>query len=136
MIGGEHVPGIEHHVSWQVNDAEFAAVLDLPAPRRYEYFVKRAASNGRLWGLRGEGGWVIAEDDEGGQYFPLWPHQRFAEALATGQWSDVAPMAIDIDEWVEEWHADLVGDGIRVAVFQTPDDRGVGVSPERLNSAI
>ena len=51
-------------MSWQVNDAEFTAVLDLPAPRRYEYFVKRAASYGRLWGLRGGGGWVIAEDDD------------------------------------------------------------------------
>ena len=124
--------GSHADMSWEVNEAEFTSVVDLAGPRRYEYFVKRAASHGRLWGLRGEGGWVIAEDDEGDQHFPVWPHQRFAQALATGRWSDAAPMAIDIDAWVDEWLSDLARDGIRVAVFQTPSDEGVGVSPQRL----
>ena len=111
-------------MSWQVNDAEFASVLDLPAPRRYEYFVKRAASHRRLWGLRGGRGWVVAEDDEGDQHFPVWPHQRFAEALATGQWSDATPMAIDIDEWVEEWLPDLVATGYALPCFRHPMTKG------------
>ena len=80
----------------------------------------------------GKAGWVIAEDDEGNQHFPVWPHQRFAQAVATEQWSDAVPAAIDIDEWVEEWLPDLDRDGIRVAVFQTPDNQGVAVSPQRL----
>jgi Protein of unknown function (DUF2750) len=121
-------------MSWHVNDAEFTAVLELPAPRRYEYFVKRAASHGELWGLRADLGWVIAEDDGGDQHFPVWPHQRFAQALATGQWSDGVPAAVDIDRWVEEWLPDLDREGIRVAVFQTPDDQGVAVSPQRLKN--
>jgi catechol 2,3-dioxygenase-like lactoylglutathione lyase family enzyme len=119
-------------MSWQVNDAELASVLALPADRRYEFFVKRAASHGQLWGLRGGDGWVTAEDDEGDQHFPVWPHPRFAQTLATGPWSDAAPMAIDIDEWVEEWLSELDGDGIRIAVFQTPADQGVSVPPARL----
>ena len=121
-------------MNWHVNDAEFTSVLGLPAPRRYEYFVKRAASHGQLWGLRGDWGWVIAEDDERNQHFPVWPHQRFAQAVATEQWSDGVPDAIDIDEWVEGWLPDLDRDGLRVAVFQTPDDQGVTVSPQRLKS--
>ena len=52
--------------------------------------------------------------------------------VVTGRWSDAAPTAIDIDEWVEGWLPDLDSDGVRVAVFQTPDDEGVGVSPQRL----
>ena len=119
-------------MNWHVDDAEFTSVLELPAPRRYEYFVKQAATHGQLWALRGEGGWVIAEDDSGNQHFPVWPHQRFAWVVATEQWSDAVPAAIDIDEWVEEWLPDLDRDGIRVAVFQTPDDQGVAVSPRRL----
>ena len=91
-------------MGWDVNDEEFESVLALPANRRYEYFVKRAASHGELWGLRGGGGWVVAEDDEGTQHFPVWPHQRFAEACAEGPWRDE----------------------------KTPDDQGVGVAPERL----
>ena len=42
------------------------------------------------------------------------------------------PVAIDIDERVEAWLANLERDGMRVAVFQTPDDQGVSVSTERL----
>jgi hypothetical protein len=43
-------------VTWVVNDEEFGSGLALPANGRYEYFVKRAASHGEVWGLRGEGG--------------------------------------------------------------------------------
>ena len=39
-------------------------MLELPGNRRYDYFVKRAASHGELWGLHGEGAWVVAADDE------------------------------------------------------------------------
>jgi Protein of unknown function (DUF2750) len=121
-------------MGWEVNDEEFESVVRLPASRRYEYFVKRAASHGELWGLRGEGGWVVAEDDEGNQHFPVWPHQRFAQALAEGLWEGEKPVSIDIDEWVDAWLPNLERDGMRVAVFQTPDDKGVGVSPERLKT--
>jgi len=44
------------------------------------------------------------------------------------------PAAVDIDRWVEEWLPDLDREGIRVAVFQTPDDQGVAVSPQRLKN--
>jgi Protein of unknown function (DUF2750) len=121
-------------MGWEVNDEEFGSVVGLPANRRYEYFIKRAAGHGELWGLRGEGGWVVAEDDEGNQHFPVWPHQRYAQALAQGLWEGEKPVSIDIDEWVEAWLPNLERDGMRVAVFQTPDDQGVGVSPERLKS--
>jgi Protein of unknown function (DUF2750) len=119
-------------MGWDVNDEEFESVLALSANRRYEYFVKRAASHGELWGLRGDGGWVVAEDDEGNPYFPVWPHQRFAGACAEGPWRGEKPVAVEIDEWVEAWLPNLEKDGMHVAVFQTPDDLGVGIAPERL----
>jgi hypothetical protein len=43
-------------MGWEVNDQEFGAVLELRGNRRYEYFVKRAASHGELWGLHGNDG--------------------------------------------------------------------------------
>jgi len=42
------------------------------------------------------------------------------------------PAAIDIDEWVEAWLANLERDGMRVAVFQTPEDQGVSIGTEQL----
>jgi hypothetical protein len=119
-------------MAWEVNDQEFRSVLELPGSRRYAYFVKRAASHGELWGLRGEGGWVVAEDDEAVPHFAVWPHPRFAEVCATGHWAGEKPEAIDIDDWVEAWLPNLERDRMRILVFQTPDERGVSVDSERL----
>jgi Protein of unknown function (DUF2750) len=128
------VPGNEEcaMAAWDVNEQEFRSVLELPGNQRYGYFVKRAASHGELWGLRGEGGWVVAEDDEAVPHFPVWPHPRFAEACAAGPWAGERPAAIDIDEWVEAWLSNLERDRLRVAVFQTPEDQGVSVGASRM----
>ena len=64
--------------------------------------------------------------------FPVWPHARYAAACAAGPWHGATPNSIDIDEWVDAWLPKLGEDGLRVAVFQTQADQGVGVSPERL----
>jgi hypothetical protein len=119
-------------MSWEVNDREFESVLALPPQTRYEYFIKRSASHGELWGLHGVQGWVIAEDDHGEKHFPIWPHRRFAQACSSGPWAAESPRSIDIDEWVEAWTPQLERDGLRIAVFQTPEDEGIGVSVERL----
>jgi hypothetical protein len=119
-------------MAWEVNDQEFRSVLELPGNKRYAYFVKRAASHGELWALRGEGGWVVAEDDEALPHFAVWPHPRFAKACAAGEWAGEKPEAIDIDAWVVAWLPNLERDGMRVLVFQTPDERGLSVGTERL----
>lgn len=121
-------------MSWDVADEEFESVLSLPAERRYGYFIKRVAGHGELWGLRGAGGWVVAQDDEGSPHLPLWPHPRFARACATGVWKDEEPAGIDVDDWVAAWPPTLDKDGLRIAVFQTPHDQGIGVSPTRLKA--
>jgi hypothetical protein len=125
-LAGDEVP-----MSWEVNDQEFKTVLSLSAPRRYEYLVKRSASHGELWGLRDDDGWVMAEDDDAKTHFPVWPHPRFAEACATGPWEESSPGPVAIDDWVEAWLPNLTEEGFRIAVFQTPNEQGVSVSPER-----
>jgi hypothetical protein len=119
-------------MTWEVYDEEFEAVLAQPAPKRCTYFLKRVAARGQLWGLHGAGGWVIAEDDDGYKHFPVWPHPRFATACAEREWKGEKAEPIDIDEWVEGWSPKMTEDGLRVSVFQTPADQGIGVSPERL----
>jgi uncharacterized protein DUF2750 len=57
----------------ELNDKEFAAVLALPAPRRYEYFVKKVADRDTMWSLRDRDGWVTTADDDGNLHLPFWP---------------------------------------------------------------
>jgi hypothetical protein len=118
-------------MSWDVSDEEFNAVLALPPDRRYDYFVKRVASHGEVWGLRSPEGWVVAED-AGQSYFPVWPNARFASATAVDAWADAEAKAIDVDDFTLAWTQKIEDDGMRVAVFPTPDTQGTGVSPARL----
>jgi hypothetical protein len=113
---------------------EFAAVLALPAPRRYDYFVKKVADRDSMWCLRDQDGWVTTVDDDGGPYLPLWPHPDFAAACATDEWERTAAAAIDVDEWIESGAAGLEEEGLAVAVFPTPAGSGIPVPPARLKA--
>jgi hypothetical protein len=42
------------------------------------------------------------------------------------------PTRIDLSVWLERWTPGMMRDKRLVAVFQTPADTGVAVSPERL----
>jgi len=119
---------------WPGTSPTRKAIVRLSGPERYAYFVKRVASHGELCGLTDGRGWVIAVDDEGEKHIPAWPHPRFAASCAEGPWTGATPELIDIDDWVEAWLPKLRDDGLRVAVFQTPGDQGVGVGPDRLKS--
>jgi hypothetical protein len=117
-----------------MNEKEFTSVLALPPPRRYEYFVKKAADGDTMWSLRDADGWVITVDDDGRPHVPLWPHPDFAEACATAEWKGAEPVAVDVDEWVEGIAGQVERDGLAVAVFPTPEGRGVSVPPARLKA--
>jgi Protein of unknown function (DUF2750) len=116
----------------ELTGKEFAAVIRLPAPRRYEYFVKKVADRDTMWGLCDGDGWVTSADDSGNLHVPLWPHPGFAAACAIEEWAQARPESIDVDEWIEGGAAQLENDGLAVGVFPTPEGLGVAVSALRL----
>ena len=119
-------------MSWQPKDKEVDAVIALPGPRRYSYWVKRVADQEVVWGLWGTSGWALAGDDLGNQLVPVWPHPRFAALCVSGLWSAFQPRSIELSVWMTRWIPGMISDGRLVAVFPTPDDRGISVAPERL----
>ena len=76
-----------------VKDQEFVAVTALTAPARYSHFIEQVADWEIVWSLRGQDGWVLAAADDGQLLAPVWPHSRYAEACANGDWSNAAPEA-------------------------------------------
>ena len=119
---------------YNVSDKELAAVLELPSPRRYQYFVKRVADAETVWSLSGPGGWVLLGDAEEHVIVPVWPHKRFAAACASGDCSDNEPRSIPLSEWVKAWLPGIARDDRLIAVFPTPDSKGPVVSAERLKA--
>jgi hypothetical protein len=73
-------------------------------------------------------------DDAGARSIPVWPHKRYAEVFATGNWADAEAAPIDLEAWMERWLPRITSDGVQVAVFPVIEqkERGVVVPPEQL----
>jgi hypothetical protein len=119
-------------MTWDLKSEELEALLKLPAPERYAYFVKRCADWEEVWCLRDDRGWVTAEDDQGRMLVPGWPHAEYARACAIDAWEGSEPVLIELDDWVEGWLSDLEIKGHMVSVFPLPAGSGVAVAPSRL----
>lgn len=115
-----------------IRDEELQNILRRDGPTRYAHFIAQVADRELVWGLRGADGWVSMSGAEGILMFPVWPHEAYARLFATNDWSEAVPTSIDVHDWVEEWLPNLANDGSKIAVFPTPEGKGVVVDPEQL----
>jgi hypothetical protein len=117
-----------------INDKQFESVSALSAPDRYSHFVRQVADWQEVWSLRTNEGWVLLGDSEGHEYFPVWPHARYAEAFATDEFAGSQASSILLDEWLARCLPGLISDGFLIAVFPVAPCRGVTVQPEQLRA--
>jgi hypothetical protein len=106
-------------------------VVMLPAPQRYEYFVKHVVRTGEVWGLFRQG-WALAKKDDGTLVFALWPTREFAQLCAEFEWEAYTPQAFTLSELLDELLPQLQEDGIVPGVFRTPGSKGVMPTPNLL----
>jgi hypothetical protein len=118
-------------MTWDLQPEEREAVLKLPAPERYAYFVKRSGDWEEVWSLRDDRGWVTADRD-GQALMPVWPHPEYAGASAVDSWEGARPELIDLTEWLTVWLPELAKHGQQVAVFPVPSGAGVVAEPDRV----
>lgn len=120
-------------MTWIPTAKEIEAVLALPGPVRYAHFIKRVADTQRIWSLEHDG-WALLGDDKGQECIPVWPHAKYAELCANGIWAGFQPQSIDIDAWLNKWIPGIEKDRRLIAVFPTPERRGIPVQPRRLEA--
>lgn len=118
-----------------MHPAKKANVLDLDGLERHSYFVRKVADTQCVWGLN-RSGWAMVSDNEGRKLLPFWPEEEFADACASGLWIDYVPKSIEISDFLEKWLPGMQRDGLGVAVFPTPSDRGVIAEPGALRDAL
>ncbi len=107
----------------KISDKQIQAVIRLPGPKRYGYFIKMVADQRRVWGLF-ENGWALAGDSTESPVFPIWPAREYAALCASGAWVGYEPREISIDE-VRSWLLPKLREsGTALGVFYTPDDTG------------
>lgn len=107
------------------------AVLQLPATRRYAYFLQRVVATGEAWGLDAEG-WALAVDDDGGDVLPLWPGPEFATLCARRLWEGYEPKPLPLDELMRVVLPQLEAEGLSLGVFFTPQGQGYPVTAAKL----
>jgi hypothetical protein len=118
-----------------MNEKQIAAVLALSGPQRAEHFAKMVADREEAWGLY-DGGWASSATDDGGTALPLWPASDYAQLCAAQEWSAYSPRAIALDNLLEALIPMLREQSASVAVFQTPEGRGVIVTPDELQAML
>jgi len=115
-----------------IRKEELDAVLALPGPKRYSYFIKKVADFEKIWGLWSNEGWALAGNDEGNELFPVWPKKEFAKECIKAHWLNCEPKEIELKYFLDRWIPGMTKDQKKVAVFYTPIDKGVVVTPQRL----
>jgi hypothetical protein len=121
-------------VTYELDDKEYEALLATPGAKRYDHFVNRAADWEEVWLLeQEEDNWALTTSDEG-DALAVWPHPRYAEACAVGEWDDRRPAMVPVEEFIDDVVPQLLADGVSVSVFPRPQGGGVLVGPRKLRS--
>ncbi|MES2996255.1 MAG: DUF2750 domain-containing protein [Verrucomicrobiota bacterium] len=107
-----------------MNPKQIEAVLGLPAPNRYEHFIKVVADRQLAWGLYSEG-WALAANSEGERVFPLWPEKEYVKIAAVGEWTGYESREIDMEDLLGGLLPSLSERGTILGIFPTPKDKGV-----------
>lgn len=123
-------------MSYKLSEKEQAAVSALRPEQRLEHFVKRVADWEEIWSLKAPSDWVMAGTESGARVFPIWPHPNYAKTCVCNQWSDSSPEAISLEHFMNAWVPGLTKDGVKVAVFPTPNSGGAVTEPTALKELL
>jgi len=120
-------------MTWEIEEEEVRRLLALPPEDRAVSFFQLAADWEEAWGLRDADGWIVAQETDA---LPLWPHAAFAEACARGPWEGAAPEPVALDDLLEDLLPLLQEDGLRIAIFPSPEDPGLLLAPEEVRERL
>jgi hypothetical protein len=120
-------------MTWPLEDGELRELLALPAADRAVNFFQLVADWEEAWGLKDGNGWVVGRETDA---LPLWPHAELAEVCARGPWEGAAPEPVSLDDLLVDLLPLLASDNLRVAVFPTPDEPGLLMSPTEMSERL
>lgn len=112
-----------------VSEKEIENVSKLEPFQRYEYFIKRVADSEKLYSLKNEENWAIAEVDQY-KLFSLWPARQFAEKQIIEGWSNYQVAEIGLVNFNDEIGPMIKEKGFLLNVFSVGNQSGFVVELE------
>lgn len=119
-------------MSANVTDKQLESIVSLNSSERYKHAIKQIADWEEAWGLY-DNGWALAGDDDGNQYFLIWPAEKYAQICALGEWLTYKSKKIEIDYLLGELSVELKNNNTKLAIFLTPDDDAITQSVDEFN---
>ena len=113
------------------NSQETIEPLSDDAEENFARFIADGLDNGVVFTLEGDEGFALcaSERSDNADVMPFWSQRAFAEALVADDWADYKVVAIDMEEFVDDWLTGLHDDVILVGINWTEDLEGLEVEP-------
>lgn len=97
----------------------------------YDRFIVESVENGLVWGLEGADGFAVCPSikHEETDVMPFWSTRELAQAVCVDDWVVYKPVAIDMEEFLEEWLPGLHEDVVMVGLNWNEDLEGAEEEP-------
>ena len=95
-------------------------------------FIVESLERGCVWGLcDSEGNWAMVPSDEDADVgvIPFWSDKPLAEQLCVDEWSVYEPVAIAMEEFLDDWLMGMHEDVHRAGVNWNEDLEGQELEP-------
>ncbi|MGB2115909.1 MAG: DUF2750 domain-containing protein [Porticoccaceae bacterium] len=98
----------------------------------YDRLIIESLEQGCIWGLRDEDdNWAMVESSVSPDIgvIPFWSNQDLAAALCNDDWAIYKPIAIAIEEFLDDWLTGMHEDVLRVGINWNTDLEGQELEP-------
>lgn len=94
--------------------------------------VVESLEKGCIWGLQdAQDDWALvgSVDNDSIDVMPFWSDQQLAEPLCNGDWSVYRPVAIEMEEFLDDWLPGMHSDVLMVGINWNEDLEGQEMEP-------
>jgi len=98
----------------------------------YDRLIIESLEQGCIWALRDEDdNWAMVESEINPEIgvIPFWSNQALAAQLCNGDWAVYKPVAIAMEEFLDDWLTGMHEDVLRVGINWNNDLEGQELEP-------
>jgi hypothetical protein len=98
----------------------------------YDRLIIESLEQGCIWALRDEDdNWAMVESEINSEIgvIPFWSNQALAAQLCNGDWAVYKPVAVAMEEFLDDWLTGMHEDVLRVGINWNNDLEGQELEP-------